>query len=72
MKVVEVDPIGKVTFEDRSERNPGRKHSKQRSPNVKALRQRRTGLGKCQKCSLVGEAEKECVKVRDNRKGQVR
>ena len=48
MKVVEVDPIEKVTFEDRGESNPPGKHSRQWSPNVMALRQRRTGWGKCQ------------------------
>ena len=29
-------------------------------------------VGEMSKCSLVGEAEKEWVKVRDNRKGQIR
>lgn len=55
-------------MKDRSERNPERKHSKQESPNVKALRQRRTRL-KCQTCSMVGEAER-MRQVRDNRKGK--
>lgn len=51
MKVVEVDPVEKVTFEDRGESDSGvgwGEAFQQRSPDVKALRQRRTGLGKCQ------------------------
>lgn len=59
MKVVEVDPIEKVTFEDRGERDSGGRSIPAEVTRCKGPEAEKDWVGEMSKCSMVGEAEKE-------------
>ena len=71
MKVVEVDPMEKVTFEDRWKQSWGKAFQAEVTKG-KGPEAEKDWVGEMSKCSMVGEAEKEWVKVRDNKKGHIR
>lgn len=62
MKVVEVDPVEKVTFEDRGESDSGVGVGGSISAEVtrcKGPEAEKDWVGEMSKCNVVGEAEKE-------------